>query len=160
LYVGASLNEIEALYRTRLTAFSRVAAAVAGGEAAGADAVHEAFVKAVRNRRRFRGTGSLEGWLWRIVLNEARKARRRKEPAALMEEVASTNGYEPGELSRLVSLLPERQRLVLFLRYYADFDYEAIGGALGIAPGTVAATLSAARKRLKEQLEVTEQCAI
>jgi RNA polymerase sigma factor (sigma-70 family) len=158
--VAASLDEIEALYRSRLTAFSRVAAAVTGSEAAGADAVHEAFVNAVRQRRRFRGEGSLEGWLWRIVLNEARKARRKREPAVLAEETTSTNGYEPGELSRLVSLLPERQRVVLFLRYYADFDYEAIAEALGIAPGTVAATLSAARTRLKEQLEVIEQCAI
>jgi DNA-directed RNA polymerase specialized sigma24 family protein len=158
--VGASLEEIEAVYRSRVTAFSRVAAAVAGGEAAGADSVHEAFVKAVRYRRRFRGKGSLEAWLWRIVLNEAKKARRTDRPAIPVDEAVSTNGYEPGGLSVLVSRLPERQRIVLFLRYYADFDYEAIAAALGIAPGTVAATLNAAHTKLKQQLEVAERCEI
>jgi RNA polymerase sigma-70 factor, ECF subfamily len=158
--VGASLDELEAVYRSRVTAFSRVAAAVAGGEASGADSVHEAFVKAVRNRRRFRGDGPLEAWVWRIVLNEARKARRAERPLLLLEEGVSTNGYEPGELTQLVSRLPERQRLVLFLRYYADLDYEAIAAALGIAPGTVAATLNAAHSKLKDQLEVAEPCEI
>jgi RNA polymerase sigma factor (sigma-70 family) len=160
LFVGASLAEIEALYRARVAAFSRVAAAVAGGEAAGADSVHEAFVKAVCNRRRFRGDGSLEAWVWRIVLNEAKKARRAERPLGTVEEASSTNGYEPGELAELVSLLPERQRVVLFLRYYADLDYRAIAAALDIAPGTVAASLNAAHSKLKHQLEEVESCEI
>lgn len=158
--MGASLEDIEALYRSRLTAYSRVAAAVAGGEAAGADAVHEAFVKAVRNRRRFRGTGSLEAWLWRIVLNEAKKTRRAERPATLAEEAVSSNGYEPGELAALVALLPQRQRLMLFLRYYADLDYRAIAAAMDVAPGTVAAGLHAAHARLKEQLQEVQPCEI
>jgi len=51
---------------------------------------------------------------------------------------------ESAELRALVATLPERQRLVLFLRYYADLDYQAIGGVLGIATGTVSATLNQA----------------
>ena len=49
--------------------------------------------------------------------------------------------------------LPERQRLVVFLRYYADLDYRTIGQAAGIASGTVAATLSAAHASLRLDLE-------
>jgi DNA-directed RNA polymerase specialized sigma24 family protein len=52
--------------------------------------------------------------------------------------------------------LPERQRLVLFLRYYADLDYHTIATALEIADGTVAATLNAAHTTLRKQLEVEE----
>jgi RNA polymerase sigma factor (sigma-70 family) len=50
-------------------------------------------------------------------------------------------------------LLPERQRLVLFLRYYADLGYSAIAEALGISPGTVASTLNAAHESLRRNLE-------
>jgi DNA-directed RNA polymerase specialized sigma24 family protein len=42
---------------------------------------------------------------------------------------------------------------VAFLRYYADLDYEGIASVLGIAPGTVAATLNAAHAALRERLE-------
>jgi RNA polymerase sigma factor (sigma-70 family) len=57
------------------------------------------------------------------------------------------------ELRVAVALLPERQRLVLFLRYYADLDYAAIADALEIAPGTVAATLNAAHATLHRTLQ-------
>jgi RNA polymerase sigma factor (sigma-70 family) len=51
-----------------------------------------------------------------------------------------------------LELLTERQREVLFLHYYADLDYGAIGHALGISAGTVGATLSAARQTLRGAL--------
>jgi RNA polymerase sigma factor (sigma-70 family) len=57
------------------------------------------------------------------------------------------------EVTAALALLPERQRVVLFLRYYADLDYRTIGDTLGIATGTVAATLNAARTALRRRLE-------
>jgi DNA-directed RNA polymerase specialized sigma24 family protein len=41
---------------------------------------------------------------------------------------------------------------VLFLHYYADLDYGTIADALEISPGTVGATLSAARQTLRGAL--------
>ena len=49
--------------------------------------------------------------------------------------------------------LPARQRLIVFLRYYADLDYATIAGALEIAPGTVGAALHAAHNSVRKQLE-------
>jgi RNA polymerase sigma factor (sigma-70 family) len=56
-----------------------------------------------------------------------------------------------------VAALPERQRLVLFLRYYADLDYAAIAAILEIKEGTVGATLHAAHASLRQALEA-ERC--
>ena len=39
----------------------------------------------------------------------------------------------------MIAGLPERQRLVLFLRHYADLDYDTIAQVAGIERGTVAA---------------------
>jgi RNA polymerase sigma-70 factor, ECF subfamily len=121
--------------------------------------VHDAFVRALRHRRTFRGHGSREGWLFRIVVNEACRRRAAEErPAPAAEVERSSNGHVPtGELDALIAALPERQRLALFLRYYADLDYEAIGDALGVKPGTVAATLHAARSALRRQLVEVER---
>jgi hypothetical protein len=46
----------------------------------------------------------------------------------------------------MIASLPERQREIVFLRYFADLDYRAIGGALGIEQGTVGAALNAAQR--------------
>jgi RNA polymerase sigma-70 factor, ECF subfamily len=71
------LDELEAIYRTRYNAFVRVALAIVGDEQSARDVVHDAFVLAVRNRDRVRDERALEPWVWRIVINEARKRRRR-----------------------------------------------------------------------------------
>jgi DNA-directed RNA polymerase specialized sigma24 family protein len=142
-------DDLEALYRARVQDFRRVAAAIAGDRELGCDAVQDAFAKAVRRRRSFAGRGSLEAWVWRIVVNAARDVRRRRIAAFELPE-PSTNGHA----SVLpLELLTDRQREVVFLHYYADLDYAAIADALAISPGTVGATLNAARRTLRGALE-------
>ena len=153
LIQGASVAELERVYRAEFLRFVRVATAVAGDEQSGADAVHDAFVQAVRKRRSYRGDGPLEAWLWRLVVNAAKK-RASVWPTGKLEElgVEQENGF--GDPVRaLIASLPERQRLTLFLRYYADLDYESIASTLGIASGTVGATLNAAHAALRSTLE-------
>jgi len=152
---GASLDDLEALYRSRFDVFARVAATVTGDSERARDAVQEAFATAVRKRGSFRGAGPLEAWVWRIVLNAARSDVRRIIPPVDYEESAATNGHpeQDAELRVALSRLPERQRTAVFLRYYADLDYVAIGEALGISTGTVAATLNAAHSTLRSRLE-------
>ncbi len=148
------VDELEALYRTRLPEFTRTACAIAGDPDAGRDAVQDAFAKALRKRKRFRGDGSLEAWVWRIVVNSARDAGRRSRRKLAEPPPVETRA---DELGLPLDLLSARQREVLFLHYYADLDYATIAGALGISAGTVGATLNAARQTLREALtqEVT-----
>jgi DNA-directed RNA polymerase specialized sigma24 family protein len=89
-------NEIERVYRERYGAFLRVAVVILRDEQLGEEAVHDAFVRALRHRRGFRGRGSLEGWLFRIVVNEScrrQAVERRPSPALAPRDPASTNGH-------------------------------------------------------------------
>jgi RNA polymerase sigma-70 factor (ECF subfamily) len=115
------------------------------------------FVTAVRRRESFARVGSLDGWIWRIVINAARDARAsRVETVEVLDSSVPESDDRRAGVRAAVGGLPERQRLVLFLRYYADLDYHAIAEALSISQGTVAATLNAAHSKLRDQLtEVT-----
>ena len=152
---GASLDELEVLYRSRFDVFARVAASVTGDSERARDAVQEGFATALRKRRSFRSEGPLEAWVWRIVLNAARSDVRRTATAVVLDESVSSNGHpeEDAELRLALARLPERQRTAVFLRYYADLDYASIAEALGISSGTVAATLNAAHMALRTRLE-------
>src|SRR5580765_8902784 len=75
---GATFEALESLYRADLPRFTRAAAAIVGDEAAGRDAVQEAFAEAVKKRASFRFESPLEAWVWRIVINEALALRRRR----------------------------------------------------------------------------------
>ena len=155
-------DELEAVYRHRYRQFLRVATAILGDEASGHDAVQEGFAQALREQSSFRGEAPLEGWVWRMVVNAALTARRRRvarREAPEAAEVPSVNGLAADEagVRAWVASLPERQRLVVYLRYYADLDYRAISAALGVEVGTVSATLSSAHQALRQSLEEVER---
>jgi DNA-directed RNA polymerase specialized sigma24 family protein len=146
---GAKLEEIEDLYRREFGRFLRVATAVAGDEERGLDAVQEGFARAIRHRKGFRGEGPLAAWVWKAVVNAARKGWSVRPPLALAPN-PGPNDDESAAVREAVARLPERQRLVLFLRYYADLDYATIAASLGVSPGTVGATLNAAHATLRK----------
>ena len=155
------LREIERLYRTRHAAFVRVAFGVTGNADLAAEAVQQAFADAIRSRSRFRGDGPLEAWVWRAVLNAARKAARGRPRLASLDELVDLAAAGPplGEMVDLaphLAALPDRQRLAIFLRYYADLDYRAIADVLGVKVGTVSATIAAAHNSLRAMVEEVE----
>ena len=150
-----ALAAIEEVYRRRYPALLRVALALLGNRERARDAVQEAFVRAIRARHAYRSEGELEAWIWATLTNVCRDVLRRTPPIGLPTGPAQTNGHsEPWpELRAAVAALPERQRLALFLRYYADLDYQSIAAALGVERGTVAASLHAAHAVLRTKLK-------
>jgi RNA polymerase sigma-70 factor, ECF subfamily len=158
------VGEIEAVYRAQIGPLRRVARAITGDRETARDVVQDAFASAINGRLGYRPTGSLDGWIWRIVVNRAISERRRSTRATRLTSSGrgpepSLNGA-PGDSSALLAAalarLPERQRMVVFLRYYADLDYETIAAVLGISSGTVGASLHAAREALRAQLATEE----
>lgn len=143
--------EIERIYREAFPRFDRVARAITGNREIALEAVQEGFADALRNSGSWAGRGPLEGWVWRCVVNRARKARPRMQPPL----PASRNGRgDPDpELPARLAALPERQRLVVFLRYFADLSYQEIAATLEIEVGTVSATLNAAHNSLRTTRE-------
>ena len=153
----ASVEAIEHVYRLRYFAFLKVAASVAGEGQAG-DAVHAGFVRALRHRDSFRGESSLETWLWRLVVNAARDLRsgertRDTESDDALVESGDDPTAESALVRRAIARLPARQRIAVFLRYYADLDYQAIAVVLGVERGTVSATLHSAHETIRQQIE-------
>lgn len=159
---GLLTGELETAYRLRYRKFLRVATAIVGDEASGHDAVQEGFAQALREQDSFRHEGPLEAWVWRLVVNAALASRRRRlarHEAPGVDGAWSGNGYgsAEAEVAVWVAALPDRQRLVVFLRYYADLDYRSIARALGVEVGTVSATLSSAHQALRRSLEEVER---
>lgn len=65
------LDALETLYRDGFERFLRVSITIVGDRGLALDAVQEGFARAIHRRAGFRGRGSLEAWVWRIVVNEA-----------------------------------------------------------------------------------------
>ena len=140
---------IEELYRQRYARFRNGVAPIAGSYDAAHDAVQEGFARALRASRQYSGRGSLEGWVWRIVLRTALEQRRPGEELGLDDvDPVFVEPERDFALATAVQALPPQRRLVVFLRYFADLQYRTIAEALAIDEGTVAATLAQAKQAL------------
>ncbi len=152
--MATTLAEIESVYRASVHRFRGVAAAIVRDRDVACDLVQDAFASAVRRRSRFRGDGPLEAWLWRAVVNAALSHARRRRVTLTPLPLEAGEGAAHDDVRDAVAALPERQRLAVFLRYYADLDYREIGEILGITDGTARASVHAAHATLRRQLEV------
>lgn len=152
--MAASIEDLERLYRERFHVFRDGLASVGGSREAAREAVQEGFARALRDRRKFRGDGSLEAWVWRIALNHALKARRdlRERWELDRDRAAAEAPVGDDDVRDALRTLPPRRKLVVFLRYFADLPYSEIARICGVSEGTVAATLAQSHTELLEQL--------
>lgn len=123
------------------------------------DLTQEALFKAVR---RWRRTGPVEHptqYVRRIITMEYLGWRRRLPSREIVGldnlSAAEAAGDESriadrDELWRLLEHLPARQRAVLVLRYYLDYDDAQIAAMLGCAQGSVRSMASRALSRLRD----------
>lgn len=152
---------VRELYETQRPRMLRFAAARLGDADAARDAVNETFLQALRRLSFLRDPGALEGWVWSILVNVTRQQHRFRitRPTVTLDDIAEVAAPDLPEvdtrLRGVIRRLPERQRTVIFLRYFGDLAAVQIGELLDIAPSTVRATLhqgqTALRKLLTEE---------
>jgi RNA polymerase sigma factor (sigma-70 family) len=155
--VGAEHLEFEAWYREEHRALVAWLAVVASDQGLAEDAAAEAFARAFARWDRVREMDSPTGWTYTVALNVVRRqVRRRAVEERLLHRSAArqpphTETISP-EVWAAVAALPLRQRTAIALRYVLDMSQADIADLMGIAPGTVSATLTAARSRLSKVL--------
>ncbi len=144
-------------YAVEFERVSRALALAAADPALGEEAAAEAFARALARWPRVGAMSSPGAWVYTVGLNELRRTWRRRRL-----ELRSAARVRPGDvpapeppddtLWRAVAALPPRMRDAVALRYVADLPEAEIADALNVTRGTVAASLSAARKRLAAEL--------
>lgn len=119
------------------------------------DVTAEAFARALGRWDRVHAMANPTGWTYTVALNLLRRRRRRSllHAAFLSRSTPVPNspiGFDGVRLDvlRAVQRLPPRARTAVVLRYVADLPESEVAEIMGVAPGTVAATLSNARRRL------------
>jgi len=151
--------EFDAWYRAQHPRLVSALAVISGERDAAVEATDEAFARALERWDRVGAMQSPGGWTYRVALNVSRRLmRRRSLERRAAERAAAGRRDEPpspawsGEVWDALVRLPLRQRTAVALTYVSDLPNETVAAVMDIAPGTVAATLHAARSRLEELL--------
>lgn len=114
----------------------------------------EAIVRAFERWDRVGAMANPAGWAYRVAINVGRRRHRRRslEARLLRRERPGFVAGPTEDLHLLVADLPPRQRLAVVLRHVGHLTEPEIAEAMGIARGTVSATLRSAHRTLREQL--------
>lgn len=132
---------------------------VTGDPHAAADATAEAMARALERWRRVRAMDAPEAWTYRVAVNVWKRQQRRSTLGrSLLRRTVprsehSTTAALPVELRELVDALPHRQREVLVLRLVLGLSQTETAALLGLAEGTVASTLSDAKRSMRTELQ-------
>lgn len=148
----------------------RFAAMVTRNDQDSSDLAQEALLKALHGLPRFDPeAGSLEAWVWRIVINTARDAGRLRARRGRLADRWRSEHYEragqgsveedvlrglrDADLLAAVRALPERARTVIALRYGAQLGTGEIAAQLRMTAPAVSMAIGRALSKLKDQLK-------
>ena len=120
----------------------------------------EAFLKAYKHIRSFRGEARFSTWLYRIAYNVFREdARRKKELVGIDEDVLQAeqdpSTVDPGlrqDLMHALSLLPLHERTAVLLCCQNGLSHDEASRVLDIPLGTVKTNVLRGREKLKKTL--------
>lgn len=124
------------------------------------DVMIEGFFKAFINLKSFRGEGSFEGWLRRIMIRESISFLRRQRKIEFSTDdieiydegdTIYKTEFEVEEIQLLIDNLPEGYRMVFVMYAIEGYKHNEIAALLNISEGTSKSQLFKARKLLQQQ---------
>lgn len=128
----------------------RLATMVTGDRGLAEDAAQETCVTVYRKVRSLRRVDAFDAWLYRIVMRESARVRRRSgQVAEQMDRAAPAGGTISLDVWRALGELSADLREVTVLFYFHDLSGEEIAAALRVSHGAVRMRLSRARERLR-----------
>ena len=162
--VEAVLDGEKAAFATLVRRYERPVRAVAlnvlGDYHCASDISQDAFVRAYEKLPKLRKASAFGPWLMKITHRCALDSARRKPKESQLETSAAAAIENPDgrleedkqRLLAAVARLPEPEKQIIMLRYFAGHSVRDLAEIVGRSLGTVTKQLSRAHKRLRKIL--------
>ena len=128
------------------------------------DIMQEAFIKVFRNLHNFRGDGSFEGWIRKIIKHTAltylRDNKKHIHQSCLNIPVADKTSTALDKLAekdivKTVTTLPSGYRKIFLMHIVEGYNHREIAGILGCSEGTSKSQFYRSRTRIQKILKKT-----
>lgn len=160
-------SAFEKLYNKYAPKMKAVAYRYVGDSSLAEDVLHDAFIKVYEKLPTLKDNSVFEGWLRRIVVNEALDfLKREKKLNEIIEESGQLSqingsykesnaysGISKTELLAALNMLPTGYKTIFNMHVVDGFMHKEIAERLGISEGTSKSQLAKAKEFLKKKLE-------
>jgi RNA polymerase sigma-70 factor (ECF subfamily) len=126
------------------------------------DVLQMGYIKIFQKIKEYRGEGSFEGWIRRIMVNTAIESYRKNLRGLTVVEIDEayeqpSTGFDFSrwgmqDLMKVIQKLADGYRMVFNMYVIEGYSHKEIGEALGISEGASKSQLSRARAILKEEI--------
>jgi RNA polymerase sigma-70 factor (ECF subfamily) len=128
------------------------------------DVLQEGFIKIFQKMKQYNGTGSFEGWMKRIMVNNSLEKYRNKHHLHTVssddveyidhrDDNDVLDHISANDLMRLIQELTPQYRLVFNMYAIEGYSHKEIAEALSISEGTSKSNLSRARNILQHKIK-------
>ncbi len=131
------------------------------------DVMMNGFMRIFNKISSFKGEGSFEGWMKRIMINEALGFIRKNKTMYLEVEIEKADkmpdlevvgqALNTEDLLKMIKEMPAGYRTIFNLYALEGYSHKEIGDMLGISESTSKSQLSRARFYLQKKLSETEE---
>lgn len=127
------------------------------------DIVQEVFLRYLKKTPNFENNEHEKAWFIRVAVNCCKSlfsSAWSKRICPLEEAEQFTMPFqqpEDYELYEILSSLPPKYRIVLYLRYYEEYQVQEIANLLGITPNLASTRLLRAKKLMKKKLIISNE---
>jgi RNA polymerase sigma-70 factor (ECF subfamily) len=169
---GGDRAAFDALVRATYVDTYTLAHRLTGDDDDARDVVQDAYLRAFRGLRRFRGDAQFATWLYRITANCASThlGRRQRHRHEQLDDDLSVDDLRPtsdpvgrsehadlrDRVRDALAELPPKLRAVVVLRDIYDLPHEAIATELGISESAAKVRLHRARRKLRDDVYLRE----
>jgi RNA polymerase sigma factor (sigma-70 family) len=173
LILGGEQELFSVLVERYKDAVQNLAYRMLGNVTEAEDITQETFVRAYTQLSTYKAMHKFSTWLLSIASHlSIDQLRRRRFLALPLEDVpflewivdggtspeqSALRGEQQDEIQTYLQQLPGKYRAVIVLRYWYDFSYDEIAGALGLTPPLVKARLHRARELLARYIQQKTQ---
>ena len=125
------------------------------------DLVGETILKGFRFVHKVKKPEYFKTWLTKILINAAHDCYRKYPQMEDFDALTGMEAADPGaglsmeekmDLNHAVSLLPDKYRTVIILKYFDEMTIREIAFAMGIPEGSVKAYLHRAKEELRKRM--------
>lgn len=117
------------------------------------DVYQNVIIKFFNNIDTFKSEEHEKAWLIRVTINECNSLHRKFKSTTELDEEIPYLDKEIDEVYYVVTELPEKYRIVIYLFYYEEYKVSEISKILDTNESTIKSQLSRARDMLKKKLK-------
>lgn len=154
-------KHVEVTLTANYQKYYRLAYSYVKNEADALDIVQESAYKAIKQCSKLKNTGYADTWIYRIVMNTATDFLRQKQKNIVgvddyldQEQAVNEDGYANADIMDTLSVLEDKDRSVLILRYFEQCQLDQIADITGEKLSTVKSRLYRALKKLRIDTDI------